>query len=436
MSMRIDNSPRPPVRAQDDQLNLVQAHRGISEARSSIAALAVDPASSGYCNTFVNVLLYVPRAIGNFFYHRYVDVRMFMKAFFSMGGGTTSQEIERRQNELRTFQNVAQEAQCATLAPRRVVQNAFNRLSYGAQSLFYTVDWNYVNSLCDREITIEQAEEIQSEIVRETEAAISFQNRLAQVNLFYTVFAGLSSGDHSGMIDSISHAISGRADGSRLEEEPVADEPAPRRAGRDLDDPLAWMRPLDDLVDEPIVRPRARPAVPAPAARPRPGEIVFANTVPYDNHNIPADVQRKANEINRLKAGLNIPPGDAVPAGAIRWNIPDNEILPVFQCPISQELMSIPVFDKSHPAITAANVGNRDLRHILDKESLEGMFASGRSVRCPSCRHDTQRRNLLIDTELQDTILAFLSERAPANVRAGAPAEIVAFLRARAPAAP
>lgn len=231
MSMRIDNSPRPPVRAQDDQLNLVQAHRGISEARSSIAALAVDPASSGYCNTFVNVLLYVPRAIGNFFYHRYVDVRMFMKAFFSMGGGTTSQEIERRQNELRTFQNVAQEAQCATLAPRRVVQNAFNRLSYGAQSLFYTVDWNYVNSLCDREITIEQAEEIQSEIVRETEAAISFQNRLAQVNLFYTVFAGLSSGDHSGMIDSISHAISGRADGSRLEEEPVADEPAPRRAG-------------------------------------------------------------------------------------------------------------------------------------------------------------------------------------------------------------
>jgi hypothetical protein len=94
--------------------------------------------------------------------------------------------------------------------------------------------------------------------------------------------------------------------------------------------------------------------------------------------------------------------------------------------PIMFEVIAIPVFDSSHPAVQsaisdAANgitsaLNNRNLRHIMDKDSFEGHMAAHPRPwdppRCPACRHPQQgsirRENMLIDTALQDEILQFL----------------------------
>ncbi len=123
----------------------------------------------------------------------------------------------------------------------------------------------------------------------------------------------------------------------------------------------------------------------------------FAGTVPYDRFDIPADIQAKADEIAILREKAeedNI----AIPQG--------------FICLISHDVMSMPVFDYTHPSINAVNINNRDLRHLVDKTSLERAFASLQIVKCSLCRYPedgrTERRNLLIDTALQDEILAYL----------------------------
>ena len=90
-----------------------------------------------------------------------------------------------------------------------------------------------------------------------------------------------------------------------------------------------------------------------------------------------------------------------------------------------REIMTIPVFDASHPAVqnalraanaaggTSSALNNRDLRHAMEKDSLEAHMRSGGTARCPTCRHPERgsgirRENLRIDTALQDEILQFL----------------------------
>ncbi len=368
MSLRIDHSPRPAVSSPDYQLNLVQAPRGIGDARSSIAASAVEPDSSDCCSSIIDALTYIPRAVGNFFYYQYVDLRMFIKAFFSMGGGSTFEDIQRRQLELNRFVFAVDSLFSSGNEDQRArVAQAFERLSFNVQDLFYIVDHDYIRrfSTCGNDELIEMRDEMMREAVK----AEHFQSQLSHVNRYYTFFQGLRSGQNfPDLISSFVHAVMDSSDAST--DDQIPEEPSNNRPAH----------------------------VPAPRPSARPGAI--PNTVPYDNGNIPGDVQRKADEIERLKGELNIP-DDQIPDG--------------FNCTILTDIMSIPVFDKSHPQITEATVGNRAFRHIIDRTSLEGIYNSGRSVRCPICCHDTQRRNLLIDTGLQDEILAFLRGRRPAN---------------------
>lgn len=153
----------------------------------------------------------------------------------------------------------------------------------------------------------------------------------------------------------------------------------------------------------------------------RPAATTYNLNVPgavaYVQNNIPADVQQKAAEINRLK-----PLFDAL-AGAPAVPL-------IFNDPVNMEIMAIPVFDASHPAIQAAlqggvssSIDNRDVRHLLDKETMEAHIAahphSYAPAKCPTCRHPEhggiRRENLMIDTALQDQILAFLSGAVPAG---------------------
>jgi hypothetical protein len=101
----------------------------------------------------------------------------------------------------------------------------------------------------------------------------------------------------------------------------------------------------------------------------------------------------------------------------------------------TEEFMLIPVFDASHPsvqvALRAANspgattdarnaLENRVHRHILDKDSMEGVIrANPHTAVCPTCRHHVRgmirRENLRIDTALQDQMLQFLRNAVPAG---------------------
>ena len=89
------------------------------------------------------------------------------------------------------------------------------------------------------------------------------------------------------------------------------------------------------------------------------------------------------------------------------------------------EIMSIPVFDTTHPDIqdqfsttagaTSIASDDRLKRHAMDWQSFETQFQREMArfgvVRCAICRHPMERENMLIDTDLQGEILNFLRDK-------------------------
>jgi hypothetical protein len=135
--------------------------------------------------------------------------------------------------------------------------------------------------------------------------------------------------------------------------------------------------------------------------------------LPFDpNQIIPQEVQTKADEIVRLRGlfdAMDENNRPALPAG--------------YECPISLSIISIPVFDASHPAVQAAflpgatvALNNRDNRHPIDlNEYIRNGTVGLNNDRCSICRHQPAlHRNaafnpyMRIDSALQDEILQFL----------------------------
>jgi hypothetical protein len=130
---------------------------------------------------------------------------------------------------------------------------------------------------------------------------------------------------------------------------------------------------------------------------------------------VPESIKNVAEDISNLK--------DRFDALATPPRIPGAYIDPV-----TQEIMTIPLFDISHPQIQAivkeANVGgaatvidNFALRHHVELKSMEGLLANHRSSNpacCPLCKHGQDkegelkegkgilRENLMIDVGLQN----------------------------------
>jgi hypothetical protein len=326
----------------------------------------------------------IPYKIFNFFCHRYADVRMFIRAFNSMGAGTTPSEIERRiQNLFQLRQQVLHSD--GSVLSRVEIQNRFRD---GIHNLLFYVDSDYIERLIDASrtylsgssttIPLNSLEnrEIIEEIVRECDQAIAYQRMLTSVNTFYNIFSGNDS-DHGNTWPSSYSAQS-----------------EPTRTG--------------------ATRPGNRPnnAINLNI----PGTVAYAQDV----NNLPQEVRDKAQEIIDLTNNYFNLPEDTRPA------LPNQ-----YECSVYATIISIPVFDASHPAVQnalraaqAANatsadqaaLNNRDLRHIMDKVALEAHFTASRNnhriANCPACRHpvssDIERRNLLVDTAFQDEILQFL----------------------------
>ena len=127
----------------------------------------------------------IPIAINTFFAHRYADFRMFIRAFISMGNGTTSHVIDDRINIITRFRGQVA-ARPVTRADLQGLQQSFIRLGTPIQDLFFYVDNNYMQSLVN-------GHDINEEIIRECDQAIVYQHTLTSVNSFYRMFSGTSN---------------------------------------------------------------------------------------------------------------------------------------------------------------------------------------------------------------------------------------------------
>ncbi|MBS0604409.1 MAG: hypothetical protein JSS60_05145 [Verrucomicrobia bacterium] len=357
----------------------------------------------------------IPKAIGNFFAHRYADVNMFFKAWSSMGGTTTSQVINRRVNDVFQLRTTLQN--CGN--NRQQVLDRFNRLDSQTRTLFFYTDTNYLNQF-RTETNPARIQEIREEIFRECDQVISFQRTMTSVNAFFRMF--------SGIVNQAPATTHGRGPRGPVTVGDEDDVPLPD-GGFDWGDWLGRIIPGGDRIGGGH---RHDDEIPLPVTVPRGGattvrgfDVAIPDTVAYVQNAVPAQVQQKADEITRLKAQYDLLPTPP-PAPAY------------FTDPVMMEIMTIPVFDASHPvvqtglpALRAAIDGgatnattllndHRNVRHIMEKDSLEAHIASGRSfapAKCPQCRHPAdggiRREFLRIDTGLQDEILQFLRRAVP-----------------------
>jgi hypothetical protein len=338
----------------------------------------------------------IPSAVGEFFTYLYPDIHMFWRSLISMGGGTSSRDIDRRINEITQFVTVIEN--CGN--HRNAVRERFQRLSPQVRSLFFYINENHINEFVTDPA---KTQEIGRELTRECRRIIGFQRQLRAVNIFYRIFCGTSNSTIGGTTRPR----------QRREPEPLEGEPEPFVEYRG-----GWGEWLEGLFGNDI-RPRRSDGITSGrrAETSQQIHLDIPGTVRYDRNAIPQDVRQKAAEIIRLKGQfetLRNPP--SVP--------------PIYADVImADSFMALPIFDASHPEIqrivraallpdTAseiAGLGNRDLHHIFDCEALETHMDTSTSwapAKCPLCRHPENgginRNYLRIDIALQNEILQFL----------------------------
>jgi hypothetical protein len=333
----------------------------------------------------------ISKVVAQFFAHRRADLQMFCHSFSSwrenasgiIGSRTV---IRSRIDEVTRFMNVVENA-IPNQGPelyndrnndRNAVYLAYQRLPPHTRLLFSRIDQNYVSEF---RRGLLNTREMRREMIRECQRVITYQRRLIPVVIFVSVM----------------HQRSSPATTSEIREGRVE----PHRQGGESVDGSSTLG--------------ATPQV----------DLRISGTLPYIQDLIPVEVHQKADAISQLKTRFaNLRPPPNVPA--------------YFNCSVSMDFMEIPVFDASHPAVqdalravntpgaaagAFATLNNRVLRHSLDKDSLEQHFtANPRTAKCPTCRHAQRneigneminRRDLLIDTALQDEILGFLRRHVP-----------------------
>ncbi len=246
--------------------------------------------------------------------------------------------------------------------------------------------------------------------------ARSIANSLAQiassVPQFFSQNNSSETVDYDDSPEERAEPITTTSDPAPTRTEPREEEPSVRVPSLSrFDDFLATFRRTRDAARARVpTTPRSTASAPtrtAPtSARPTvPGAEVYVSTA------IPNAVEDKRREIIELRTRFD--------ALQNQPQVPEE-----FFCPVSLEMMALPVFSVAHPAIQDAlnlangterdtRLANRALRHTLDSVSLEEMLPNGRNrVNCQNCRHPVTRADVRIDTVLQDEILAFLRQHA------------------------
>ena len=374
----------------------------------------------------------ISKSISNFFTHRNADFRMLLRAFASMGNGTTPDQIEWRVRVINRFRIIVENPANDQHNLQRI-HRKFLRLDPSVRNLFYYLDSEYTQRLSYTD-DMSEIREIKEEIIRECDQAISYQRTLTSVNNFYAMFSNITDELSVTVVEEIPTTSMGLI--------PTTDQVDllsrvnrwinPNRRDRPLRatstyDGVPWGYPLRQEGYE-SARARwdrqegrfdrnpisvGRRDYSMTLSRPGLSEAVNLNipgTVPFDQAHIPRDVVAKAAEIDRLKIQF-----DNLGAGAPVWP-------QAYNCPIGLDIMTIPVFDASHPSVqnalrasltpggTSTALNNRATRHHLEFDAMTDQINSGRH-RCSICNHQPLRQAplyLRIDTALQDEILQFL----------------------------
>lgn len=388
----------------------------------------IDPIARG-CGDLVNkvghVVISADRAIDTFLWNRLTDCQLFLRAFVSMGYGTPDdiqhsiEVLTKLQTRLRSNEHIM----------------GFSTLDRRADALILkSSEFNFTPEqyIYDDQIL----RNLRQEYIRECSVAISFQRTLSVVNTFYnriglnTSLPPVTTADHS--------------------------EEGPDWTTRMINDIVDW---VDQLVEEDNGR-----HIPMGTVGTRNNSRILAGTVRYNFHKIPWSIVEKAHEIRILKDQferlktlvdkLNHRNTRVSEDEVFQAEFPEESVRGYFKALVEKlngktdkeeaefftvsdldmdymgQIMMIPVFDATHPGIqdqftspavasvppTITPAPNRDLRHAIDWKTFERQFRSEiRGLRCSICRHPTQhdfeRKNMLIDTALQNDILNFLRDR-------------------------
>ncbi len=312
----------------------------------------------------------IPNMIFQFVVHRYADFRMLIRSCCSMGWSLTQMDVNVRLAQL-TSLKFALELNIPPIG----VQALFNQISDDAKDLLFYADSSYVQEYVST-TDPERRETIRGEIIRECERARCLQENIYAVHhCFFSCFQACECEDESwGSFDD-------EGDDFMSSITQILRDP----------EVLSTLQEILGSNDAHQNQRRGGGGNVGRSARPREASNIgndIPNTVPYNASSIPAEVRRKAARIDTLKSSN--------PS-----NTPGN-----FICPITQDIMSMPVFDASHPRAKELPQN----RHPIDQSSLEGYLTSTDIPKCVTCRHpeNGSMAHLRIDTGLQDQILSFL----------------------------
>ncbi len=337
-------------------------------------------------------------ALGRMFSNIKADVRMFWRAYVSMGHGTTPQDIRNRIGALEVFEEEVVQARTSEL--QQAILGRYRLLDRDVKKLLVRVDEQFVRSF-SAEGNRALFEERKNLILRECNLACNFQRKLTIVNTYYRVFKRLGSRPRVPAPIPVSSPSSRSVLPSIPGTIPYPQNaiPADLMANLVRENDLRW-NPDNTLPRNPAIPPICQ----------------------FFRDQLPREILNNAEEIARLKA-------------AASQDVLDNA-LQLFNCPVTGDLMEIPVFVASHPAVQASInkpvLTDADFiaRHHLDFNAMEAHLLvkqtrHGTRAVCAVCRHpqdqgrSINREHLVVDTTLQTRILNYLRNPTAAAAAAG-----------------
>jgi hypothetical protein len=130
----------------------------------------------------------------------------------------------------------------------------------------------------------------------------------------------------------------------------------------------------------------------------------------YIQDAIPEEIQKTAFKIDQLVVALENIPG-------FLESVPET-----YECPMTKEIMAIPVVDSSHLCVqslwkkvkdgTLTDMTDRRLFHALKKETIDIHVKIFTHQACPCCRHPFQKESFRVHAKLQNEILHVLEDHA------------------------
>lgn len=379
---------------------------GVANFPNTLVSL-LNTDSEDCCSFVGNICNKAVSEIGVFFTHLCIDVKMLWQAVACLARGVTQEEVDLRQQRLSQFLSLIQQTDPNGIIPpaqQGQIRRVFDRLPEDVHFLLH-IDRDYIQRFLAAS-NVEEMAQMREEIIRQSELALSYHERL-------------------GILNAMIYRLRNPSEHESVAETSVTNPtPMPRWDWRDLMRRLMGRRGETSPDDEVAQARSVLSSITAPDDAP----VINLNILGTAPYHVPLSPQVLTNqqEIIRLKTLYDdmIDAGETISAS--------RAVGAECQCLIMREFMEIPIFDASHPQVQT-DISRTDLspidrfthRHHVDKSSYEHMVGANRTAgnpnRCPQCRHPdgapgrAGNRNIIhdhlrIDVELQRHIIAELKK--------------------------